>query len=59
MESFDRRIRSYTDKGIGVSLVICASRVNGWKDYYPASLLYEGGCDKGSIAGINTSSRKG
>ena len=59
VESFDRRIRSYTDKGIGVSLVICASRVNGWKDYYPASLLYEGGCDKGSIAGINTSSREG
>lgn len=56
---FDKKIKSYTDKGIGVSLILYSARVDGWKDKYPISLLYEGGCDKGSIAGINTSSQEG
>ncbi len=56
---FDREIKSYTEKGIGVSLILYSARVDGWKDKYPTSLLYEGGCDKGSIAGINTSTREG
>lgn len=56
---FDKKIKSYTNKGIGVSLILYSARVDGWKDKYPTSLLYEGGCDKGSIAGINTSTREG
>lgn len=59
VDYFDKKIKSYTSKGIGVSLILYSARVEGWKDNYPASLLYEGGCDKGSIAGINTSSREG
>lgn len=59
VDYFDRKIKSYTDKGIGVSLIIYATRADGWKNNYPASLLYEGGCDIGSIAGINTSTKEG
>lgn len=59
VDSFDKKIRSYTNKGIGISLILFSSITEGWKDNYPAALLYEGGCDKGTIAGINTSSQEG
>ena len=61
VDSIDSQVKEYTKADIGVTLILIAwnSSQWNWKADYPTALLYEGGSDKGTIVGVNTSNEEG
>lgn len=59
IRSYDKKIKSYTDAGMAVSLIVVARNVNDF-DEYPQYLVYGlGQYSQGGIIGFNTSNAYG